>query len=34
MRWGSSTAAAFDAGTPIVDEKEPTLLNISRNSGL
>ena len=21
MRWGSSAAAAFDAGTPIVDEK-------------
>ena len=33
MRWGSSTAAAFDAGTPIVDEKEQTPPRCIKNSG-
>ena len=34
MRWGSSAVAAFDAGTPIVDEKDPTPAQYIKISGL
>lgn len=34
MRWGSSAAAAFDAFTPVVDEKQPTPPDHINNSGL
>jgi hypothetical protein len=33
MRWGSSAAVAFDAVTPIVDEKQPTSSQYVKNSG-